>query len=118
MVAKNHLLARSSFHRHLDLLNAENLKQQRVNFKYDKFDYPGLRHDILFESECKHQGGLNATCSNCGQTKVIQRTRKQNEPVFHRGTIASGDGVIQDGEERDRLSQKHGAIVLKRKRLD
>lgn len=102
----NAAMGDSSFDRHLNRLNIENLTKRKVDFNPGRFAYPGSQYDILFRSDSKHKGGPDPTCSNCDRTAVLRNARPDNKPVFHRGTIASGDSVIQDAEKRDELSER------------
>jgi nucleoside phosphorylase len=60
--------------------------------------------DILFRSDYRHEGKKN-TCERCEKSKMTDRPRRTTEsPMVHYGLIASGDLVMKDGEERDRIS--------------
>jgi nucleoside phosphorylase len=59
--------------------------------------------DLLFRSDYRHKGKKN-TCESCDWSKVTNRPGRTTEtPVVHYGLIASGDLVMKDGEERDRI---------------
>lgn len=98
----------SFFDRHLVPLKTENLAKRspQVTFEVNKFMYPGPQYDILFKSESTHEGESDPTCPNCDETAILRRGRPNDKPLFHRGTIASGDSVIQDAERRDKLSKE------------
>ena len=54
---------------------------------------------MLFEAEYNHEG--EGSCASCVATKKIPREeRRDNTPVIHYGTIASGNQVFQDGGSR------------------
>ena len=75
--------------------------------KVKNFDHPGSDKDTLYQSTCEHAG--SATCEDCDSTKVVKRESRQ-EPVFHQGTIASGDKVVKDAKLRDEIRRHcHGA---------
>ncbi|KAI9705674.1 MAG: hypothetical protein M1820_005084 [Bogoriella megaspora] len=58
--------------------------------------------DVLFTATYKHVSGK--TCSNCLMDRSIQRAlRYSNKPYVHYGIIASGNLVVKDGMERERL---------------
>lgn len=66
--------------------------------------------DILFYSSYPHVGGT--TCGACREDMIIARSRRHGEDtVTHYGTIASGNQVIKDALERDRLSAELGDIL-------
>lgn len=103
-----------SFDRHLERVSPDNLKARGIPEELiNKYTYPGAENDKLFKSTSEHKGGdTDSTCSKCDPNGIIPREiPKGRRPVFHRGTIASGDHFIQDAEERDRVSKAcNGAI--------
>ena len=67
--------------------------------------------DRLFQATYKHEGDYYSRCSHCLPKNLVQRPeRAEARPdglfKFHRGTIASGGAVIQDGKQRDKLSSE------------
>ncbi|CZR52868.1 uncharacterized protein PAC_02745 [Phialocephala subalpina] len=111
-VARRYNLGDSPFHDHLKLLSPENLARQGVKYNLDKFNRPDSKYDILFGPKSKHHNGDD--CSGCARSDIARQSPPSDRnPEFHRGPIASGDSVIQSGEERDRLSEKYkGAICF------
>lgn len=100
------------FHRHLAMLAPERLEKNGVKLESlrNRFKYPGSEYDILCTPESVHPKN-EEICTNCPQ--ALRPKRNSDKPVFHRGPIASGDLVMQNGKERDRLStQCHGAICF------
>ncbi|KAH7311144.1 nucleoside phosphorylase domain-containing protein [Rhexocercosporidium sp. MPI-PUGE-AT-0058] len=98
------------FHRHLAMLAPERLEKYGVKTESlrNRFQYPGSEFDILCTPESVHPKNED-TCTNSPQ--VLRPKRNSDKPVFHRGPIASGDLVMQNGKERDRLSAEcHKAI--------
>ncbi|KAL8709779.1 MAG: hypothetical protein Q9220_005565 [cf. Caloplaca sp. 1 TL-2023] len=75
------------------------------------FQHPGLENDILFAANYKHPkvpGQVYGTCEDCDSSKVVDRApRLKPKPVFHRGTIMSGDSVITNAQDRDALSRHY-----------
>ena len=67
------------------------------------FAHQGFDKDILYQSTYEHPG--SATCEDCDSTKIVERESRQ-DPVFHQGTIASGDIVVKDSQLRDRIGQQ------------
>jgi nucleoside phosphorylase len=66
--------------------------------------------DILFEATYNHEGG--STCESCSAEKqVIRQPRSNEEPVVHYGIIASGNQVIKDAAQRDRVSKEFGGVL-------
>ncbi|EXK79148.1 hypothetical protein FOQG_16223 [Fusarium oxysporum f. sp. raphani 54005] len=71
-------------------------------------DYAGP--DRLYQSNYSHVGGPD--CDNCSEEYLIKRpVRKGLGIKVHRGTIASGNQVMRDGVERDRLSSDLGGVL-------
>lgn len=65
--------------------------------------------DKLYSPSYQHVGGYYSRCNQCDAQYMIARlVRGEARPGksfrFHRGTIASGGAVIQDGEVRDLIS--------------
>jgi len=65
--------------------------------------------DILFETEYNHEGG--ATCGKCNKDRLVSREPRVQEVVLHYGTVASGNQVMRDGAERDRVSTELGGVL-------
>lgn len=86
--------------------NMENPKME------NPFSNPGAKADELYEAECEHVGN-EEDCRSCHKTKLIKRDeRKTDMPRIHYGTIASGNRVIKDAAERDRLRQEFDIICF------
>lgn len=97
----------TNFHNHLRKLT-----------DLEMFAYPGLEKDVLYESECAHSTDtdwvLDLGCRDCDAEMIVNRAeRKWPEPQFHFGTILSGNRIVEDSRERDRLSDMYpGALCL------
>jgi nucleoside phosphorylase len=67
--------------------------------------------DLLFKAACNHKHG--ATCDQC--SVEIQQPRPERERgvevTVHYGTIASGNQVMKDAAERDRVSAELGGVL-------
>ncbi|KAL8930825.1 MAG: hypothetical protein Q9208_000366 [Pyrenodesmia sp. 3 TL-2023] len=106
ILASDHKLGQSKF--------ADQLARLR---DHKEFAYPGLEHDRLFRAGYHHVGDYNSNCAVCDIQELVQRPpRTENDRgklVFHRGRIATGNSVIQDGELRDQIRTKcDGAICV------
>ena len=83
---------RTRFQDHLAHIKAQN----------PDFAHPGLNNDKLRSADCIH--GIVKDCSGC--LDLVDRPSRNNENlVFHQSTIASGNTVIKNARERDRLSK-------------
>ncbi|KAF5865336.1 hypothetical protein ETB97_004547 [Aspergillus alliaceus] len=75
-----------------------------------KFSRDQAGSDVLFEAEYNHGG--EDSCVSCTTGKMIQRNeRANNTPMIHYGTIASGNQVMRDGVERDKISSEFGGVL-------
>lgn len=75
------------------------------------YKFPSQLSDDLYHPEHLHKGGQS--CCGCGTENRIRREPRSNRllPVVHYGTIASGDRVMKDAIERDKISQSLGGIL-------
>jgi nucleoside phosphorylase len=103
-----------------------------------RWQYPGIKHDVLFEASYRHKHyqqdrvakcicfdcksssdpicdkALKKDCNGLGCTgKLVQRSRlrpESTQPFVYIGTIGSADTVIKSGEHRDKLAQREDVI--------
>ena len=79
--------------------------ESRANFRRPE------SKDVLFMPTSNHIKD-EETCSKCNKSQRTDRgSREHNNPVIHYGTIASGDCVMKNGEERDLVSSKFGGVL-------
>jgi hypothetical protein len=98
-VDANQLLGRSKLSEHLSKLS------HMPGFQRDK-----AGPDVLFEAAYDHEGGY--TCDKCKADKQEDRQPRQSgEAVVHQGTIASGNRVMKNAAERDKVSADLGGIL-------
>ncbi|KAL8340937.1 hypothetical protein RB601_006849 [Gaeumannomyces tritici] len=88
---------------------SEQLKRLRENKTHGhKFRLPPPDSDKLFKADNHHQGDWG-DCDACRSLELVKRPPRQDEDretlVFHRGMVAIGDQVVQDGEERERIRE-------------
>ncbi|KAI9652811.1 MAG: hypothetical protein M1821_007809, partial [Bathelium mastoideum] len=75
-----------------------------------KFSRDKAGDDILFEGDYTHVDGNN--CISCDNARKAQRERRtHNTPEIHYGTIASGNQVMRDGAERNKVSYEFGGVL-------
>lgn len=75
---------------------------------------PPPEKDILFEPSYEHDR-KETTCVNCDKFKAVNRPRREapDKPVVFYGLIASGNRVMKDATERDKISKdSYGAICF------
>jgi nucleoside phosphorylase len=76
------------------------------------FGKPGPENDRLFEAEYAHPMDAN-TCDLCDTARLMKRmVREQDTPVIHYGSIASGNRVMKDAIERDKLREQHEVLCF------
>ena len=82
--------------------------QQRM---LEKFGRPHEKDD-LYQADYDHDGN-GRECINCERRKRVPRDNRRSakEVKFHYGTIASGNLVMKNGIERDKISQDLGGIL-------
>jgi nucleoside phosphorylase len=96
----------------------ENIKRLDTDIRgLRKYKTPGSAQDHLYRPDYVH---LNprVSCEECGcnPAQRVQRAidADDNDPyvVVHRGTIASGEMVIKNGELRDELARQLGVLCF------
>ncbi|KAI3326471.1 nucleoside phosphorylase domain-containing protein [Xylariaceae sp. AK1471] len=105
----DHDFGQSTFQQH-----AKRLLQSKHG---SKFAFPGLAHDRLFQACYQHVWPYNSGCKDCDNGKLVERPARTEQDagqlIFHRGRIATGNSVVQDGEERDRVRELcEGALCI------
>ncbi len=74
-----------------------------------KFAYPGIEHDRLFQASYHHIGKYGSDCIECDPKKLVQRPPRTEHDkykiILHQGRIATGNKVVMNGEERDRIRE-------------
>lgn len=88
----------------------ENLQNQPRML--ERFGRPDEKDD-LYRAEYDHQRGNSQECDNCDRSQLISRyhRRSPKQVKFHYGTIASGNSIIKNGSERDKISHDLGGIL-------
>ncbi|KAJ5713107.1 uncharacterized protein N7483_010288 [Penicillium malachiteum] len=75
-----------------------------------RFTRSNAGDDILFNSRYDHVGGV--TCKKCDRRRILRReSRSRQSPIIHYGTIASGNQVMKNAAERDRVSSELGGVL-------
>ncbi|QKX62214.1 uncharacterized protein TRUGW13939_09373 [Talaromyces rugulosus] len=71
-----------------------------------EYSRPPDSTDLLFNSNYHHES-REITCKDCGKYQTVERpTREEsNVPQLHYGLIASGDQVIKNASEREKISE-------------
>jgi ankyrin repeat protein/nucleoside phosphorylase len=95
-------------------LQSEKLRGKSKLLEYlSKISLPDFAHeatgpDTLYKADYDHEG--RATCKNCDKNRAIIRTERK-EVTVHYGIIASGNQVIRNAAERDKVSLELGGVL-------
>jgi nucleoside phosphorylase len=65
--------------------------------------------DALYDATYDHKGG--ATCKLCDVSYLVAQESRRQNVVVHHGTIASGNQVMRNAAERDRVSAELGGVL-------
>lgn len=76
-----------------------------------KFSRP-VQEDRLFRATYSHPDA-RTSCLECDAREQVDRSpRLSKDPQIHYGIIASGNQVVKDGHQRDRIAQQFDAICF------
>ncbi|KAF2229273.1 purine and uridine phosphorylase [Viridothelium virens] len=88
------------------------------------YQYPGVDQDYHFNSNCSHLE-KGKPCDKCGcdpRQKVDRSAQDSEDEIYddnqkprikvHRGTIAAGEKVIRNGQERDHLANQYNILCF------
>jgi nucleoside phosphorylase len=67
--------------------------------------------DVLFKATYDHEGGLTCDKCNADRQEARQPRDSKEEVVVHYGTIASGNQIMENAAERDKISAKLGGVL-------
>lgn len=76
---------------------------------WQDFLHEATESDILFEANYNRISG--DTCKYCDRKMAVERKTRSRSVMVHYGTIASGNQVMRDGTERDRVSSELGGVL-------
>jgi nucleoside phosphorylase len=77
---------------------------------HEQFQRSEAGPDMLFEATYEHEGGQ--TCETCSTGRqVVRQPRNGEEVVVHYGTVASGNQVMKNALERDRISLELDGVL-------
>jgi nucleoside phosphorylase len=78
--------------------------------KLPRFTRLAAGPDILYQASYKHAGG--PSCDGCSADQAVSRQPRENDEIkVHFGTIASGNQVMRDAAERDKVSAEFGGVL-------
>lgn len=84
------------------------MMEKNPNLQNLGYRHPGSDKDRLF---CSHFGSVpnKNECAHCEDGMVRRSDRDNQDPVVHYGTIASGNELIKNAVERDRIGKEFNA---------
>jgi nucleoside phosphorylase len=89
---------------------------QTLRPRLRRYRYPGITNDQLYRPDYEHQKArISCEEAKCDPEQRIERPAHDDEEhyvVVHRGTVASGELVIKDGNLRDRLAQRYKVLCF------
>ena len=95
--------------------NKTQFEDHLARLRDEKYNHPGSEHDKLFQPHTPHVGEYGHDCTKCDPTQLFDRPGRTDDQVasfvFHRGRIASGNAVIQNGAERDKIRDRCGGVL-------
>ncbi|KAH7060974.1 Pfs, NB-ARC and ankyrin domain protein [Paraphoma chrysanthemicola] len=99
-VQANEMVGKSTLSNHISILE-----------RIPTFQRRRAGSDFLFKAAYNHEHG--ATCGQCSAESRQPRPEREGgaEVTVHYGTIASGNQVMKDAAERDRVSAKLGGVL-------
>jgi nucleoside phosphorylase len=95
----------------------ENIKRIDTNVRgLRRYKHPGPGQDHVYKAEYIHlESGVACDKCGCDPSQQVQRILEDDdEPyvVVHRGTIASGELMIKNGNLRDQLASEYGVLCF------
>ncbi|KAL9092359.1 MAG: hypothetical protein Q9159_000867 [Coniocarpon cinnabarinum] len=76
------------------------------------YQFPADEQDQLFRPDYPHVDPDSIDCSECDLKQTVERkARRDATPQVHQGLIASGNKVIKNGAERDKIVKSLGRIL-------
>lgn len=88
----------------------ETMLSKNPRLREQGYIHQGIENDLLYHLKCLEHPALDASCTACKRSMELEhrQPRKSLDPIIHYGTIASGNQVIKDGHERDRIRELIG----------
>lgn len=91
----------------LQAMWAANPLMTKARNKLSAFVYQGFENDRLFKTEYNHTSG--STCAECDASWEIKRDQRDTiDPEIHYGVIASGNTLVKNTTNRDKIAELAG----------
>ncbi|KAJ9607047.1 hypothetical protein H2200_008119 [Cladophialophora chaetospira] len=75
------------------------------------YGFPDEENDALYCPQCDGSGA-SSSCLLCADGEIERPTRGDHNPTFWYGVIASGNELMKNATERDRIGQEFGALCV------
>jgi nucleoside phosphorylase len=75
-----------------------------------EFERKAAGSDTLFKAGYNHKLG-EPTCKKCDRDCMTAREARHHDTVVHYGTVASGNQVMRDAAQRDKVSAELGGVL-------
>ncbi|PYH88866.1 purine and uridine phosphorylase [Aspergillus ellipticus CBS 707.79] len=88
---------------------AEFIETAQTSSATARFSRPLPGKDLLFRADYHHSPD-DTTCDSCDRDLLVSRPSRQDPvgPVIHYGLILSGDTIMENATERDRIAMEAG----------
>jgi nucleoside phosphorylase len=88
-----------------------NAFQTHPNLVKNGYGFPGQERDNLYCS--RHDSASSfGSCDLCRDGTIARPARENHDPMLWYGTIVSGNELMKNATERDRLGQEFGALCV------
>ncbi|KIW21983.1 uncharacterized protein PV07_12615 [Cladophialophora immunda] len=87
------------------------MAKKHPNLVINGYGFPGRENDNLYCSQCDGPGS-SGLCQSCTDGKIKRPARDDRHPAFWYGVIASGNDLMKNATERDRIGQEFGALCV------
>ncbi|KAL0260711.1 hypothetical protein SLS55_004401 [Diplodia seriata] len=102
LLQARHKVRRTDLAQHLSMISDDMAEPEDDE---PGFVYQGFENDRLFHPDYLHVS--RDTCDQCDAEQEVRRTdRKAPGPRFHYGVIASGNTLVKDAHERNKILQQ------------
>jgi nucleoside phosphorylase len=85
--------------------------KKHPNLVKNGYGFPGQEQDILSCPRCDGSESSDP-CNWCVDGQIERSARKEHHPVLWYGVIASGNELMKNAAERDRIGEEFGALCV------
>jgi hypothetical protein len=81
------------------------------NLVKNGYTFPGREYDTLHCAQC-NDSRSSSLCGTCTEGKIKRPAREDPYPMFWYGVVASGNELMKNATERDRIGHELGAMCV------